>query len=78
MDNSPLTAREIELVEQLGIYKRLLEVHKLIETVLVVRLGGEAHITHAELEHDRKEYVMTENIKVEDYTADIHMRCRLR
>lgn len=78
MDNSPLTAREIELIEQIGIYKRLLEVHKLIETALVVRLGGQVKLTHAELEHDRQSYVMTENVKVEDYTADIHMQCRLR
>lgn len=78
MDNAPLTEREISLVEQLGIYKRLVEVHRLIETSLIVRLGGSAHITHAELEHNRKEYILSENIKVEDYTADIHMRCRLR
>jgi hypothetical protein len=76
--SQPLNDREIELIEQLGIYKRLLEVHKLIETVLVVRLGGSVVLNHAELEHNCKEYILSENIKVEDYTADIHMQCRLR
>jgi hypothetical protein len=72
------TEREIHLIEELGIMRRLLDVHKLIEASLITRLGGEAKITHAELEHTRQNYVLIENIQVEDYCADILIRVRLK
>lgn len=73
-----LTQREILLIEELGIQKRLNEIHQLIESALVARLGGEAKFTHAELEHTRKSYILTQNIQAEDYTADILLRVRLK
>lgn len=77
-DFKELSPREIMLIEELGIARRLLEVHKLIETCLVVRQGGGVNLTHQELEYTRKNYLLSENIKVEDYTADIKMEARLR
>jgi len=74
----PYTDREIKLIEDLGIMKHLLELHKQIESCLVTRLGGEAKISHAEMEHTRKQYTMTENIQIEDYCADIYLRVRLK
>jgi hypothetical protein len=72
-----LTDREISLIEELGVAKRIIDIHSLVTAALVVRLGGEVKITHAEMEHTRQQYHMVENIQVENYQADITMRVRL-
>lgn len=78
MNPKHFTNREIELIEQMGVMKRLLEIHKLLQTCLVARCGGEVKLTHDELENARKTYILIENVQAENYMADVHMRVRLR
>lgn len=78
MSDLNLNDREIKLIEELGVCHRIMEIHKLIETALVARLGGVAHITHDEIEFARKTYNLTENIHVDDYMAEVKLETRLK
>lgn len=77
-DMRPLTERELVLVEELGILKRVQEINQRIITCLVVRCGGEVKLEHDELEFTRKSYTLIENLSSEDFTNSVHLRVRLK
>lgn len=77
-EGQPLTNREISLIEDLGAMRRLIEVEEQVILALITRLGGAAHITRAELEHDNKTYILEKHIDANDYTFDIKLAARLR
>lgn len=77
-DRQPFTDREVALIEELGIHKRILEYYDLVITAMCVRLGGDVKLEHAELEHTRHTYKLLKDSSVEDYTVGIRMRARLK
>lgn len=79
MDNmQPLTEREIVLVEELGILKRVHEINNLIFTCLAVRLGGDVQLENDELEYARKSYELTIDMSVSDCAKAVRLRVRLK
>lgn len=57
---------------------RLNEFYRMLITVLTVRCGGEVVIKHDELDHTRRNYLLSENIGLEDMTCDMRLRVRLK
>ena len=76
--NRPLTEREITLIEELGLAKRLIEHYDLMIMSMCVRLGGDVKMEHAELEHSRKMYKLLKDSSMEDYTVGVRLRVRLK
>ena len=77
-ESRPLTDREIHLIEELGIVKRILEHYDLILMAMCTRLGGDVKMEHAELEHTRKTYKLLKDSSIEDYTVGVRLRVRLK
>ena len=73
-----LTEREIHLIEELGMAKRIIEIQRIMVTALTTRIGGEAKISHAEVKHVQENYILTENIQAELGETDIILRVRLK
>jgi hypothetical protein len=78
MNNTPLTEREIALVEELGIYRQVIEINRWIMAALCVRCGGDVKLEHDELEYTRKSYELTEDLSHSDYTRSVRLRVRLK
>jgi hypothetical protein len=73
-----LTEREVHLIEELGMAKRIMEIHRILLTALTARLGGEAKVTHEEIQHVQASYILTENVQAENEHTDCILRVRLK
>ena len=78
MDENPLSVREIQLVEQIGLMKGMLETYDKIILCMAVRLGGGAKIDHRELHYNSTNYILERNIRTDDLTHDITISARLK
>lgn len=74
----PLTTREIELVEKIGMMKGILEIYENILLCMTVRLGGTVNIDNKELHFTGQNYRMEKVIKADDLTQDIKINARLK
>ena len=74
----PLTEREIDLIEKVGIMKALLDVYDRIMLCMTVRLGGAVHIDSKELHYTDKTYSMEKIVKSDDLTQDVRINARLK
>lgn len=74
----PLTEREICLIEEIGVMRRVHEINQLVHLCLCVRLGGDVKIENDELDYTRKNYTLNEEVSVEDLTRSIRLRARLK
>lgn len=77
-ERQPFTDREITLIEELGISKRILENYEVMLLAMCVRCGGDVKLEHAELEHTWHTYKLLKDSSMEDYTVGVRMRARLK
>ena len=78
MSDKPLTDREISLIEEIGCLKRCAEISNLMFLALTVRLGGDVALENAEIDFTLKNYELTTDISVTDFSKVIRLRARLK
>lgn len=78
MSETPLSEREIAMIETIGIMKAALALKDEVLLALTVRCGGGATIDNKELDFVRQTYEMEQQFNTQDRTIAIKLAARLR
>ena len=73
-----LTAREIQLIEDLGTMKRILESYDRIMLTLAVRNGGSIVMKHDEIHYNMQHYTLEKQTSSTDLTMDMILKARIK
>lgn len=77
-NEAPLSEREIELIQSLGLLQYKQEILDRAIQCLVVRCGGSVTLDYKELHFCQQQYTLETIMKTDDLTQDISFKCRLK